>query len=72
MIGREDQTRVIESDLGGFGYGRVAYYEEHGDHSTLEITFRDNTDEPRQTMTIVGSIEIAEFFQLLDRVRQGH
>jgi hypothetical protein len=62
-------ARVVEGDLEGFGYGRVEYYEEHGDSSRLEITFRDNSNDPMQTMRIVGSIEIEEFFKLIDRVR---
>ena len=62
-------ARIVESDLGGLGHGRVEYDEELGDRSRLVITFNDNSDEPRQTMTIIGSIEIAEFFQLIDRVR---
>jgi hypothetical protein len=64
------QTKMVESDLGGFGYGRIEYREDHGDSSTLEIFFRDNSNDPLQTMEIVGSIEIAEFFKLIDRVRR--
>jgi hypothetical protein len=65
------RTKVVEGDLEGFGYGRVEWYEEHGDHSTLTITFNDNmSNHVRQTMEIVGSIEIAEFFKLIDRVRR--
>ena len=62
-------ARIVESDLWGFGYGRIEYREDRGDSSTLEITFRDNSNDPRQTMRIVGSIEIGEFFKLIDRVR---
>lgn len=65
-----EAPKIVEDDLGGFGYGRVEYREEHGAHSTLEITFNaDNCYEPKQTMTIVGSIEIQEFFKLIDQVR---
>jgi hypothetical protein len=65
------QTKMVESNLDGFGYGRIEYREEHGDSSTLVITYRDNTNDPMQTMRIVGSIEIAEFFKLIDRVRRA-
>jgi hypothetical protein len=65
----QDQTKIVESDLLGCGYARLEYREEHGDHSTLVITFNDNSDNPRQTMTIVGSIEIEGFFDLIDQVR---
>jgi hypothetical protein len=66
------RTKVVEDDLGGFGYGRIEYREEHGDRdsSRLEIYFRDNSNDPLQTMEIVGSIEIEEFFKLIDRVRR--
>jgi hypothetical protein len=66
----QTRTKVVESDLDGFGYGRAEYCEEFGDHSTLEICFRDNSNDPLQTMEIVGSIEIEEFFKLIDRVRR--
>jgi hypothetical protein len=57
----------------GFGRGRVEYYEEHGDGSTLEIVFDDssNTGDGPQRMRVVGSIEISQFFALIDRVRVG-
>jgi hypothetical protein len=66
------RNKAVESDLGGFGYGRIEYYEEYGDRSTLEITFNhdNNSDYPQQTMTIIGSIEIDEFFKLIDLVRR--
>jgi hypothetical protein len=68
----EPWTRVVEDDLQGFGYGRVEWYEEQGDHSTLTITFNDNmSNHVRQTMEIVGSCEIEEFFKLIDRVRRA-
>jgi hypothetical protein len=70
MTVMQDRTKVVEDDLGGFGYGRIEYREDHGDSSRLEIYFRDNSNDPLQTMEIVGSIEIAEFFKLIDRVRR--
>jgi hypothetical protein len=64
------RRKVVESDLQGFGYGHIEYCEEFGDHSTLTITFNDNmSNHVRQTMEIVGSSEIEEFFKLIDRVR---
>ena len=65
------QTKMVESDLDGFGYSRIEWCEKHGDSSTLEITYRDNTNDPMQTMRIVGSIEIAEFFKLINRARRA-
>jgi hypothetical protein len=65
------RRKVVESDLQGFGYGHIEYCEEFGDHSTLVITFNDNmSNHVRQTMEIVGSCEIEEFFKLIDRARR--
>jgi hypothetical protein len=68
------ERKVVENDGSyGFARGRVEYCEEHGDGSTLEIFFDDslNSCGPPQSMRVVGSIEISQFFALIDRVRVG-
>jgi hypothetical protein len=68
------ERKVVENNGSyGFASGRIEYYEDHGDCSTLDIFFDDssNTGEPPQSMRIVGSIEISQFFALIDRVRVG-
>jgi hypothetical protein len=67
-------TKIVESDLCGCGHGRIEYREEHGDSSTLVISVDNsgNTGDDRpEMMRIVGSIEIEEFFKLIDRVRRA-
>jgi hypothetical protein len=63
--------KVVESELNGCGYCRVEYDEHHGDSSTLSIEIDNSgaTGEELKSLTIYGSIEIAEFFNLIDRVR---
>jgi hypothetical protein len=65
-------ARIVESDLCGFGHGRIEYREDHGDSSTLMITIDNSSNtgiDQLEMMTIVGSIEIEEFFKLIDQVR---
>jgi hypothetical protein len=63
--------KVVESELYGLGYCRVEYDEHHGDSSTLTIEIDNSgaTREKLKSLTIYGSIEIGEFFNLIDRIR---
>jgi hypothetical protein len=66
-----NEMMAAEDDFCGLGYGRVEYREDHGDSSSLMLYVDDscNTGEPAKTMVIRGSIEIAGFFEMIDRVR---
>jgi hypothetical protein len=67
---KEATMTTVESDLLGCGYCRIERKGRGGTSDRLEITIEDGvTGDGVKTLTIAGSIEIEEFFALIDQIQ---
>jgi hypothetical protein len=71
MSNNKESAMIVEHDfIASDGFCRIKWDEHHGNSSKLEITVKgDSSGDDHRTMTITGSIEIEEFFALVDKIR---